>query len=418
MDREIATHTLRKRYIRKALGVLLPAMGIAIVFIFLRKRLTQGVDRDDLLTAVAEIGVVEHTIAATGEVVPEFEQVITSPIQANIEAVLVQVGTKLEPDKPVLLLDRSFAQLALEKLEQEWELTQNGIEKLRLELEQKAFDLLMTDSTQALTISQLEAELEDAIRLKAIGGTTREAIDQLQLKLQIAQLEKRKLEHNLGIEEQQTRVSLRELTLRSQIQLNAVTVMREKLKRARVVAQRAGVLTWVNENLGTMVQEGDELARIADLNSYKVKATCANIHADAIHIGLPVSVLLNNQTQLKGEISHIRPTIENNILSFDIQLYESQHVALRPNMEVEVFVITTIKPRVVRVANGPAFTGNTLYVFVVQGDQAVRKAVEIGLRNFDYVELLSSVQVGDTVIISNMERYKDLSTLQIRYSHE
>ena len=336
MDREISITTRRKRIFKNLLGVIGGGLIMLMLVLWLRSSLSNRIDGNRILTAVAEEGAISQTITAQGEVFPQFEQVISSSIQANIQEVLVEVGNTLTPGTPVLLLDKSFAQLELEKLQQNLALKLTGMEKLKLDLQKNYFNLQITDSTQALTIQQLESELEDAIRLKQVGGTTQEAIEQLQVKLKIAQLEKRKLEYDLKMEEQRTQVSLKELEIESEIQRGNVIVMQEKLKRANVVSARKGVLTWANENLGTTVNEGEVLARIADLSSYKVSGTCSDIYAERIRTGMPVVVMINQETELAGKVTQIRPTVENNILTFEAQLDRPDHPALRPNLNVEV----------------------------------------------------------------------------------
>lgn len=415
MDRELPKYIKIKR--RRNITIYsFMTIGLIVSSIwFLRNTFQNSVDGQRLLIATAEMGPIESTITASGEVIPEYEHVITSSIQANIQEVLASVGTVVEPGMPILQLDKSFALIDYEKLEEELKLKENSINKLRLDLQQKSHDLKISDSTKGLDIVQLTAELDDAIKLRDIGGGSQEAIDQIKTKLKKVQLEKRKLEYDLSIEEKQTQLSIRELQLQANIQRSSINTMQEKLDRANVVAQRKGVLTWVNENLGTTVQEGEILARIANLSSFKIVGTCSNIYADQVLSGQRVIVQLNNEETTLGTIVQVRPTVENNVLTFDVQLDKSNHAQLRPNMRTEIFVITASKQNVVRVTNGPAFKGtNHQNVFIVDGENAVSRAVKIGLHNFDYVELESNVQAGEKVIISDMERFEGLSNLKIK----
>lgn len=414
MDRAVSNQTRRKRSIKKAAIAGAAVTIVAVAIWGLRKTLESHVDGRRLQTATAELGPIENTLTAAGEVLPAFEEVIASSIQANIREVLLPIGSEVNPGTPILQLDRSFALLEFEQLQQELELKQNGIAKLQLELEKNLFDLQITDSIKALRIHQLETELEDAQYLQKVGGGSREAIDLAQLNLQIARLEKRQLEHDLGIQRRQTQTSLRELEIQSSIQTGALRKMQEKLDRAQVVATRPGVLTWANENLGATVNEGEILARIADLRSYKVAGTCSSLYADRLHTGQRVSVQLDREQHISGRIVNIHPTAENNILSFDVQLDQSDHPLLRPNRKVEVHIVTASKPQVVRVPNGPVFTGQaTQRLFVIEEGRAVRREVRIGLSNFDYVEIEHNISPGEKVILSDMERYEHLAALKI-----
>ena len=204
MDRIISSQTKKKRWIRST-TFLSVALIVLITSVWGLRRMLEGrVDSRRLQTATAELADIENTLTASGEVLPAFEQVITSSIRADIQQVNLPVGSEVQPGTSILSLDKSFALLEFQKSQQELELKKNGLDKLRLELQKNLFDLQITDSIKALRINQLEAKLEDAKRLQQVGGGTQEDIDLAKLNLQIARLEKRQLEHDLGIQEQQT----------------------------------------------------------------------------------------------------------------------------------------------------------------------------------------------------------------------
>ena len=130
---------------------------------------------------------------------------------------------------------------------------------------------------------------------------------------------------------------------------------------------------------------------------------------------MPVVIRINN-TQLRGSLTNIQPSVQNNILSFDIALDSKTNDLLRPKLKVEVYLITAAQQNVVRVANGPAFKGASVQeVFVLRKDgKAEKRAVKVGLANFDYVEIIDGIKPGETVIISDLSEYKNTKELEIR----
>jgi len=127
------------------------------------------------------------------------------------------------------------------------------------------------------------------------------------------------------------------------------------------------------------------------------------------------AIIRINETQLRGTVVNIQPTVQNNIVTFDIQLDERNNKLLRPNMKADVFLVTASKTGVLRVANGPAFKGSsTQDVFVMNNGKAERKSVQTGLSNFDYVELKDKVKEGDVIITSDMTEYKNAKVITIK----
>ena len=173
-------------------------------------------------------------------------------------------------------------------------------------------------------------------------------------------------------------------------------------------------MTYVNKNIGATVKEGETLARIANLGSFKVKGTISDNYIEQLHNGMPLIVRFN-ETQLRCKVVNVYPSIQNGIVTFDAQIEERNNKQLRPNMKVDVYLVTAFRNKVMRIANGPAFKGPELQdIFVVKGDKAERRKVHVGLSNFDYVQILDGVKPGEVVITSDMSEYKNFTELSIK----
>jgi HlyD family secretion protein len=84
-------------------------------------------------------------------------------------------------------------------------------------------------------------------------------------------------------------------------------------------------------------------------------------------------------------------------------------------MKVDVFLITAKHHKVVRVPNGQTFNGSIEQdVFVLKNGKAERRTVKIGLSNFNYVEILSGLKVGEEIIVSDMDAYKHVKSLTVK----
>jgi len=179
------------------------------------------------------------------------------------------------------------------------------------------------------------------------------------------------------------------------------------------VASRRGVVTWINKNIGASVREGESLARIADLSSFKIVGTIGDSYMDRLHTGMSAIIRIN-ETQIRGSVTNIYPSVQNNIVSFDIQPDERNNKLFRPNMKVEIFLVTAASDNVLRVANGPAFKGSsTQDIFVMNNDKAERRTVHIGMTNFDYVEIKDNVKPGEVIITSDMSRFVNSKEITI-----
>jgi len=413
MDRELAPEITRQKRTKSIVIVTLGIMSVAAVLALFRTYLSTSVEASKIRTAVAQVGPVENTINATGEVIPAFEQVIVSPIQASVQRVLITPGTRVRPGQPILELDKSFSLIELERLKDKLALKRNGIEQLRLRLNKEFYDADIKDKIKSLNINRLRANVEDTRRLQKAGGSTQEDVTKAENELRIAELEKKQLENDLAYSRQSMGASLKESELQAQIEAKNLQELEQKLRQADILADRPGVLTWVNDRIGAAVSTGDMLAKLADLGSFRIDGSCSDMYADQVKVGLPVIVKIN-ETNLRGTITQVKPSVQNNVVQFAIQLDDNRHTSLRPNMKVEVFIVTNRVGKAVRVANGPAFKGKRRqYVYVLTKGVAERRDAEIGLTNFDWVEIKSGVQPGEQVIITDLSQYEHSETITI-----
>ncbi|GAB3165174.1 efflux RND transporter periplasmic adaptor subunit [Telluribacter humicola] len=413
MDREVAPEYLKKQRSRRWLVGAVALVALLTVVYAFRNSLRSSIEASRIRTATVEVGDVENTLTASGEVIPAFEQIITSPIKASIKRILLTPGTQVAPGQAIVELDKSFTLIEFEKMQDQLALKRNSIDQLRMKLNKNLYDAEINDKIKSLNINKLRADYEDAKRLQKVGGGTAEDVTRAENALRIAELEKKQLENDLTYNRESMGSSLRETQLSAQIEEKSLKEMQHKLRMADIIADRKGVLTWVNENIGSSVNEGEMLAKVADLGSFRIEGSCSDVYSDQLKAALPVIIKLN-ETTLRGSITQIKPVVKNGVVEFVVQLDDAQNASLRPNMKVEVFVVTERSPRSLRVANGPAFKGKRRqFIFVMNGGKAQRREVEVGLSNFDYVEIKSGVQAGEKVILTDLSQFEHLSELDI-----
>jgi HlyD family secretion protein len=407
MDKEITQEVASENRKKAVLIAVITIAVLALAIWLVRITFKSSVKKSEITTAVVETGNIENTINATGEVLPEFEEILTSPINASIKNVIMDAGNKVKAGQSILTLDKSAAQNDYDKQKFQLESKQSEIQKLKLDLNKSFFDIQSNNDIKQLHISNLADAVENAKRLYNAGGGTREGIEQAELNLKVAQLEKKQIENEIKNKQQTMQIEIKEAEIAADILANDLKQLQHKLDLANIIATRAGVVTYVNKNIGANVKEGESIARIADLGSFKVQGSISDNSLDQLHIGLPVIVLIN-EVQLRGHVANVSPSIQNSIISFAIQLDERNNKQLRPNMKVDVYLVTATHYHIMRVANGPAFKGPNLQdIFVISNGKAEKRTAHIGLTNFDYVEIQDGVKPGDVVITSDMSEYKN-----------
>ncbi|NJB87216.1 HlyD family secretion protein [Lewinella marina] len=413
MDRTLDTREVnrRRRYQWLKWGGLL--VILATLLWFSLKLLRPSAAKDTLRFATVERGEVVNTINATALVLPAFEEQINAPVATTIDEVLLTAGTEVEAGDLLMRLDRDYVQLQLDGRRDQLAVKENSIGLLGLEYERDLKELSYNADIKKLELAAARAALADARRLLEVGGATQEEVEAADLAVRISELESKKLDNQLDYARNSLAGRKRQLQLEVGMEEKEVSQLSRRLRETEVRAPRAGVVTWVNENIGQQVTEGTALARVANLGRYRVEATCSDRFADQLAVGLPVELRLPTG-RISGTVAAILPEVSENLVSFRVDLDNPSHPDLRPNLRSELSVITSRIDETLRVKNGPVFRGGRdQSVFVVNGQNAVRREVEIGARNGDYVEITGGLNPGDRIVISDPEALKDVNQFKL-----
>jgi HlyD family secretion protein len=413
MDTVLPEYVILKRKRKIIISILVMLLVLLTSIWLVRFSFKSSINKSAITTAIVEKGNIENTINASGEVLPEFEETITSPITASIQKVIKDAGSKVQAGESILTLDKTASQTEYKKLKFQLETKRNDIKKLKLQLDKSFYDIKSNNDIKQLKINSLTADVENAKRLLNAGGGTRESVEQAELNLKVAKLEKQQLENEIKSKQQTMEVEMKEAEIAADIQENDQKELERKLQLANIVASRSGVVTWVNKNIGSTIREGESLVRIADLGSFKVKGSLSDNYIDQLYNGM-TAIIRINETKMRGKVANIYPSVQNGIVSFEIALDELNNKLFRPNMKVDVFLVTSTHNNVLRVSNGAAFKGSSIQdVFILQNGKAERRTVHIGMTNFDFVEIKDNLQPGDVIITSDMSEFKNAKEITI-----
>ena len=371
------------------------------VLVLLPGWLRPSVDRDRVRTGKVARGPVEDVVEATGAVVPAFEGVLSSPVEARVEKILKRPGQTVRAGEPILVLDTSGSRLELERLEDRLAQKENEKRQLQIGLDKSLSDLRGQIERQRLDTEVLEARAAQNRRLHADGLTSEETLRVAEVEARKAGIELRQLEESVGNARRSTDAQLAGLDLDLSTLRRERDEARRQLELATTRSDREGVLTWVVQEEGATLRRGEVLARIADLDSFRVEATVSDVHAARLTPGLPVQVMVDGES-LPGTLASVDPTIQNGAVRFLVDLADGAHPKLRDNLRVDVRVVTGRRASALRLPKGAVDREGEGAVFVVQGDEAVRRTVRFGLSGSDYDEVLAGLEPGEEVILSDM----------------
>lgn len=414
MDRPIDPKINRQRILRRILLTTLAVAVAAILLTLLLGWMRPSIKRERIRTARAQSGEVTATLDASGLVVPEAEFMLTAPLATRIVSVLLPTGSSVKVGQPIMLLDSTEAQRDLDRIQEQISLKENARQRANLEFDRSLSDLRAQRMIKALELKSFQYEASRNKEYFELGLINKDTVRKSNTDVERVNIELKFIETSLTNTSKDIAARLDGLAMEISILTKDLDRARERLQRTSITSERDGVVTWVNNSIGANVTEGEAVAKVADFSVFRVEATLSDVLARRLTVGLPATVR-SGDTRLKGHVDKILPSVNNGIVTFQVQLEQKDHPVLRPNLRVDVHAVTDQHPKSLRLKRGPLVNvDGQFFLFVIREKKAFRTPVKLGLSNFEVYEITEGLVDGDEVIISDMSSYRDVKEVQIR----
>ena len=415
MDREIPKEVRdkerKKKFIKYgAIGVA-AVVCIAVLISFMRS----SVNRKDLVFSEVDNRTIQVSVSASGKVVPAFEEIINSPINTRIVEVYRKGGDSVDVGTPILKLDLQSTETEYKKLLDEEQMKRYQLEQLKVNNNTYLSDLSMQVKISAMKLNRMEVELRNERYLDSLGSGTTDKVRQAELNFNTGKLELEQLRQQYANESKVKEADLKVKELEFNIFSKSLAEMKRTLDDAQIRSPRKAILTYINNQVGAQVAEGSQVAIISDLSHFKVEGEIADTYGDRVAAGGRAIVKIGNE-KLEGTVSSVTPLSKNGVISFIVQLNEDNNKRLRSGLKTDVYVMNAVKEGVLRLANASYYVGRGEYELFVQDskDEIVKRKVQLGDSNFEYVEVISGLKPGDKVVVSDMSSYKNKNKLKLK----
>ena len=416
MDREIPQHEIRRARLRRifiGMGIcIVAAIGVFALGILT----TAGVKRDSVTIGDVTIGTIEASVNSSGTVVPAFEEIITSPISSRIVEVYCAVGDSIEAGTPLMRLDLQSAETEMRRLSDQMRMKQVELDRQDAVGNTALANIEMQIKVKSMEVDRLEVELSNERYLDSLGSGTGDKVREVELAYNTGRLALQQLYRQLEGERRTAQADKRVKELEISIYNNNLVEMQRTLDDARIRAPRTATLTYINDQIGQKVAEGERLAIISDLSHFKIKAHTPDSYAECVRVGAS-AVIKAGKNRLEGMVTSIEPQSQNGMIAFDVRIDPEAMSCLRSGLKADVYVMHDIMEDVVRIPYGPYYKGPGEYKLFVLSDDGTslsRRTVRLGDCNFEYVEVVDGLHSGQKIVISDMSDYKSSNNIKLK----
>ncbi len=408
----------RKKRIRQGIYVLVALILIPLVTYALHtlKPAAPTVDKGVVWTDTVKRGSMLREVRGLGTLVPVTIRLIPAATDGQVEERYLLPGVPVKANTAILLLQNPELQQTALDAEYQLKGSQAELNNLKAQLQNQLMD-------QTAKAAGVRSEYHQA----QIQSDTNEELFKLGLisdvVMKTSKVKAEELAKQNDIAEKQVTTFASSMEPQIAVQQSKVDELRAlaDLKRSQVAQLRVtpgidGVLQELDVEVGQKVIMGTVLARVAQPTHLKAQLKIAETQAKDVQIGQKASIDTHNGI-IAGHVTRIDPAVVNGTVTVDCSLEGTLPEGARPDLSVEGTVeierLTDVM-YVGRPVHGEADSTVGLFKVMADGSEATRVQVALGKTSVNTVEIKKGLQVGDTVILSDMSQWDNYDRIQLK----
>jgi len=407
-----------KKYIALSaglIGIVAVSVGIARL-----KPAAPPVEKGTLWFDTVKRGDMSRDVNAPGTLEPENPLNITALTSGRVEELPVRPGVPVTSSTVLVVMSNPDEDI--KELSDKQQLNQaiGALAQLKTNLYQAIL------SQQGLVVSQQTA-YNNAVRQAVVDDSL--AAKKLVSANDLAAAHDAATEAKQRLDIEQKRLDDMKTSEPQQIQLQQDQI--ESLKRIleeqesrvasmKVTSSQAGQLQALGNpplELGQYVTAGTVVARVVQPGKLKAVLRVPENQAKDVVPGLPASIDLHNNTTVRGHVTRTDPSSVLGTVTVEVALDDTLPTGTRSDLAVDG-TIQIQKLHNVLYVQRPGFgqAESSVGIFRVNKGtgEATRVTVQLGVASVNTIEIRGGLQVGDSVIISDMSQFDNTTRVRIK----
>lgn len=394
-------------------GVLLAAF-LVYQFFFADKRSKLNVEQDKLTISEVRQGKFDEFIVVTGVVQPLKTIQLDAIVGGYVTEKLIEGGNMVKQGDVLLRLENQSLKLNFLQSETEASRLVNDLQNTRQNLKVARFTLQKTLSDLDFQLDQAK-DVHDR-NVKLYRDKVIPEADFLKSKRDYEKLvRQREIEiESQKYQEENAKMQIAQLEGTLVSTQKNVGLWRQTLDNLVVKAPVSGLLSSMNVEVGSNINQGQNIGQIDDLNGFKMRVSVDEHYISRIFVGLQGSMEFNGK-DYGLKIIKIYPEVLSGRFEVDMQFDKGAPELIKRGQSAPIRLQLGQPSQATLLPVGGFFSetgGNWVYVVGDDGKRASKRNITLGRKNPEYFEVLEGLKPGEKVITSSYENFGDNEVLE------
>ena len=406
----------RKSRKNKYLIIGLPLFLLVGYFVFssVTKKRSLDVKKNEITIKTVENNYFEDFIVFQAKVEPLNSMLLNVVEGGSIQEIFVENGSFVEKGQPLARLYNPNTELGYMTQETAMIEQINNLNKAKLDL--RTQELNLTKDLVAIEHDFLDAknlyDLNQKLYKEEI--LSKNEWEKTQENFRFQKERKNIIQQSVQKEKQANAIQISQINQSQNIMQKSLEILRSNKKNFLVTAPVAGRLSSFEPILGKNYLAGESIGKIDVMKGYKLMADVDEFYLEKISVSQKGEIEHKNQI-VKVEVTKVIPEIKTGKFQVELHFADAKDLDLRQGLSFGVRLLLSEKTKTTVLSKG-SFNQDTAgeWIFVLDGNQAVRRKIKFGRENPYYHEVLEGLKPGEKVIKSSYKDYKQVEILNLK----
>ena len=414
MDRRVEKKVWTPKRIATISGIAIFVCAVIYMAIFGDHSARLNVQVDRITISEVTRGPFQEFTVQRGTVLPIQTYYIDALEGGQIEEIFLEEGTMVEKGRPILKLSNPTLEQNI--LTQEARLFEqiNNMENTRLNLENRAIRNRQELMRVELNLRETERQYEKQKVLYERGLTSQDLFEGARDRYQNDQ-KRRSFALETVRQDSLYRINqLAALDTSARSLQRQLEHVRRPLENLTVRAPIAGQLSQLNAEIGQLMNRGRRIGQVDVLDAYKMRVGIDEFYITRITKGLKGTIEIGDETY-DLTIRRVFPEVLEGQFEVDMDFVDATPQSIRRGQTEQIRLELDAPEEALLLPRGGFYqtTGGN-WVFVVEGDEAIRRDVRIGRQSPEYFEVLAGLSPGERVVTSSYDNYEEIDKLVLK----
>lgn len=415
MDRRIERPKWRRRLPLIAGAAAVVALIVGAI-VFAPRAGSLSVEAETLQIAEAQQAPFEDFLPSRAQAEPAQTVFVDVVVGGRVERLMVEDGDLVAAGQVIAVLSNPQLQLDVSQREADIAGRLSGITDQRLAIERNRLEREREAGEAAYNLLRADRELQIRSQLHAREIVSDADLQRAQAEADFYRQRTQALAEGERVQGAGSRTQAAEVAQTAGLLRETLGAVRAGLDALEVRAPVAGRLTAFELQPGQALDPGDRVGQVGSEGDYKLVADVDEFYVGWVTPGQTATARQGDRVY-RLRVTRVLPQISEGRFRAELAFQGDRPPELRRGQTFDIRITLGATATALTLPNAAFLAdsgGNWAYVVDPGGETATRRAITIGRRNPERVEVTSGLEPGDRVVTSSYAAFSDRDRLILR----